>query len=57
MPSLRIFPANAREDRFQWSNGLMIGPARRLDPPIERGDRLLQLLNRLQVLADEEAMM
>src|SRR5215475_9008828 len=49
-------PAQAR-NLLQSFNGVTKGLKRGLDPPIEGRDRLLQLLNGLQVLLDQEAMM
>src|SRR5215510_13641106 len=42
---------------LQSFNGVTKGLKRGLDPPIEGRDRLFQLLNGLQVLLDEEAVM
>src|SRR5215475_7114565 len=42
---------------LQSCNGVTKGLKRGLDPPIEGRDRLFQLLNGLQVLLDEEAVM
>src|SRR6478672_12927717 len=41
---------------LQSFNGITIGLKRGLDPPIEGRDRLFQLLDGLQVLLDQEAM-